>query len=80
MGLLDLLKTSVFGLGGATPETFGNDPANSLHNEYSTIGKPNSRWKSLNGATPLPQPSKLDINDSKDTFKSSYKYSDHKPQ
>ena len=77
MGLLDKLKTSIFGLKGATPPTFGTDPSTSLHNEFSTIGTPLTKWKQ--SSTKLPQPSKIDISDTKDSFKATRKYSDNKP-
>ncbi len=62
MGLLDLLKNSILGLGGAKPQTFGVDPTPpaSLHDSYSVDGKPNVRWKTISGTGMKPSPSRLD--------------------
>ena len=82
MGLLDKLKDSILGLGGISPSNFGVNPVppNSLHNQYSVDGKPNVTWRTISGTGPKPQPSRLDIGDTKDKFKPSFKYSDNKPK
>ena len=76
MGLLDKLKSSILGLKGAQPANFGVDPVppNSLHNEFSTYGKPDVKWRTISGGGPKPQPSRLDIGDSKDKYKPTRKY------
>ena len=76
MGLLDKLKNSVLGLGGNKPSNFGVDPIppDSLHLNYSTEGKPNVTWRTISGTGPKPQPSRLDINDSKDKYSPKNKY------
>jgi hypothetical protein len=76
MGLLDKIKSSIFGLGGETPVNFGVDPLppGSLHDEFSTTGKPNVKWRTISGNGPKPQPSRLDIGDSKDKYKPTSKY------
>lgn len=63
MGLLDKLKSSILGLGGNKPTSFGVDPVppGTLHNLYSVDGNPNVRWRTSNGNLGVkPQPSKLD--------------------
>jgi hypothetical protein len=82
MGLLDKLTNSILGLKGEKPQTFGVDPTPpaSLHLSYSTDGKPNVTWRTISGGGPKPQPSRLDINDSKSAYTPTYKYSDHKPK
>jgi hypothetical protein len=77
MGLLDKLKSSVLGLGGGKPAKFGVDPIppDSLHLNYSTDGKPDVTWRTISGTGPKPQPSRLDINDSKDKYTPRKKYS-----
>ena len=82
MGLLDKLKTGILGLRGAKPQQFGVNPVppDSLHLNYSTDGKPNVTWRTISGPGPKPQPSRLDIGDTKDKFKPSFKYSDNKPK
>jgi hypothetical protein len=77
MGLLDKLKSSVLGLGGNKPAQFGVNPIppDSLHLNYSTDGKPNVTWRTISGTGPKPLPSRLDINDSKDKYTPSKKYS-----
>jgi hypothetical protein len=63
MGLLDKLKSSILGLGGAKPQQFGVNPIppNSLHNLYSVDGKPDVTWRLINKNLPMkPQPSQLD--------------------
>jgi len=77
MGLLDKLKNSVLGLGGSKPAKFGVDPIppDSLHLNYSTDGKPDVTWRTISGTGPKPQPSRLDINDSKDKYTPRKKYS-----
>lgn len=63
MGLLDKLKTSVLGLGGAQPKNFGVDPIppNSLHNSYSVDGNPDVTWRLVKGGKGMkPNPSQLD--------------------
>ncbi len=76
MGLLDKIKSSVLGLGGEKPSNFGVDPLppGSLHDEFSTTGKPNVTWRTISGNGPKPQPSRLDIGDSKDKYKPTSKY------
>jgi hypothetical protein len=82
MGLLDKLKSSILGLGGTKPSQFGVDPVppGSLHDEYSTNGEPNIRWRNIKGEGPKPSPSKLDIGDTKDTWRPRKKYIDNKPR
>ena len=82
MGLLDKLKTGILGLKGTKPQQFGVNPVppNSLHLNYSTEGKPNVTWRTISGVGPKPQPSRLDIGETKDKFKPSFKYSDNKPK
>ena len=76
MGLLDKLKSSIFGLGGNKPSGFGVDPTppDSLHLNYSTNGTPEVKWRTISGAGMKPQPSRLDINDSKDKYSPKNKY------
>jgi|LakMenE01Jun11ns_1017448.scaffolds.fasta_scaffold8419549_1 hypothetical protein len=76
MGLLDKLTSSILGLKGETPVNFGVDPLppGSLHDEFSTTGKPNVKWRTISGNGPKPQPSRLDIGDSKDKYKPTSKY------
>ena len=82
MGLLDKLTSSILGLRGEKPQTFGVNPIppDSLHDTYSTDGIPDVTWRKINGAGTKPQPSRLDIGDSKDTFKPTKKYIDNKPR
>jgi hypothetical protein len=82
MGLLDKLKSSILGLGGSKPSSFGVDPVppDSLHDTFSTTGAPNVKWRTISGGGPKPAPSRLDIGDTKSTFRPTYKYSDHKPK
>ena len=61
-GILSNLRNMALGLKGDKPTTFGVDPIPpaSLHNTYSTDGKPNVKWRT-NGLTGMkPSPSKLD--------------------
>jgi hypothetical protein len=76
MGLLDKLKTGVLGLKGAKPQQFGVNPVppDSLHLNYSTDGKPDVTWRTISGNGPKPQPSRLDIGDSKDKYTPKNKY------
>jgi hypothetical protein len=76
MGLLDKIKSSVLGLKGEKPANFGVDPLppGSLHDEFSTTGKPNVKWRTISGSGPKPQPSRLDIGDSKDKYRPNSKY------
>jgi hypothetical protein len=76
MGLLDKIKSSVLGLKGEKPSNFGVDPLppGSLHDEFSTTGKPNVTWRTISGSGPKPQPSRLDIGDSKDKYRPNSKY------
>jgi len=76
MGLLDKIKSSILGLGGQKPANFGVDPLppGSLHDEFSTTGKPDVKWRTISGGGPKPQPSRLDIGDSKDKYKPTSKY------
>ena len=82
MGLLDKLKTGILGLRGAKPQQFGVNPVppDSLHLNYSTDGKPNVTWRTISGVGPKPLPSRLDVGETKDKFKPSFKYSDNKPK
>jgi len=82
MSLLNKLKTGILGLKGAKPQQFGVNPIppDSLHLNYSTDGKPNVTWRTISGVGPKPQPSRLDIGETKDKFKPSFKYSDNKPR
>jgi hypothetical protein len=77
MGLLDKLKSSVLGLKGNKPAQFGvnPNPPDSLHLNYSTDGKPDVTWRTISGVGPKPLPSRLDINDSKDKYTPTKKYS-----
>jgi len=76
MGLLDKLKTGILGLKGAKPQQFGVNPIppDSLHLNYSTDGKPDVTWRTISGNGPKPQPSRLDIGDSKDKYTPKNKY------
>lgn len=76
MGLLDKIKSSVLGLKGEKPANFGVDPLppGSLHDEFSTTGEPNVKWRTISGNGPKPQPSRLDIGDSKDKYRPNSKY------
>jgi hypothetical protein len=76
MGLLDKLKSSVLGLKGAKPAQFGVNPVppDSLHLNYSTEGKPDVTWRTIKGTGMKPQPSRLDIGESKDKFNPKKKY------
>ena len=81
MGLLDKLKTGILGLKGAKPQQFGVNPVppDSLHLTYSTDGKPDVTWRTIKGVGPKPQPSRLDIGETKTTYKPGFKYTDNKP-
>jgi len=76
MGLLDKLKTSILGLGGQRPSTFGVDPIppGSLHDTYSTDGKPSVKWRTISGEGMKPQPSRLDFAEGKDKYNAKNKY------
>jgi hypothetical protein len=76
MGLLDKLKTGILGLKGTKPQQFGVNPVppDSLHLNYSTDGKPDVTWRTISGVGPKPQPSRLDINDSKSKYTPKNKY------
>ena len=76
MGLLDKLKSSILGLGGNKPQQFGVNPVppDSLHLNYSTDGKPDVTWRTISGAGMKPQPSRLDIGESKDKYSPKKKY------
>jgi len=82
MGLFDKLKTGILGLKGTKPQQFGVNPVppDSLHLTYSTDGKPNVTWRTISGVGPKPLPSRLDVGETKDKFKPSFKYSDNKPK
>lgn len=82
MGLLDKLKSSFLGLGGEKPSTLRVDPTppGSLHDTFSTDGIPDVKWRSISGGGPKPQPSRLDVGDTKDKFRPTKKYSDNKPR
>lgn len=62
MGILSSLSKMVLGLKGEKPSQFGVDPIPpaSLHNQYSTTGKPAVKWRTISGEGMKPQPSKLD--------------------
>ena len=62
MGLLDKLKSSLLGLGGIKPLSFGVDPTPpaTLHNSYSVDGKPDVKWRLSNNSGFKPLPSNLD--------------------
>ena len=63
MGLLDKLKDSILGLGGAKPQQFGVNPIppDSLHQQYSVDGNPDVNWRLIKGNLPnKPQPSTMD--------------------
>jgi len=68
-GILSNLSKSGLGLKGEKPANFGVDPVPpaSLHDQYSTIGKPAVKWRTISGDGMKPQPSKLD--DSKNKYK-----------
>ena len=76
MGLLDKLKSSILGLGGKKPQQFGVNPVppDSLHLNYSTDGKPDVTWRTISGTGMKPQPSRLDIGESKDKYNPKKKY------
>ena len=76
MGLLDKLKSSILGLKGEKPQSFGVNPVppDSLHLNYSTDGNPNVTWRTISGVGPKPQPSRLDIGESKDKYGPKNKY------
>jgi hypothetical protein len=61
-GILSNLTKSGLGLKGEKPSTFGVDPVppGSLHDQYSTTGKPAVKWRTISGDGMKPQPSKLD--------------------
>jgi len=63
MGLLDKLKDSILGLGGAKPQQFGVNPIppDSLHQQYSVDGNPDVNWRLIKGnLSNKPQPSTMD--------------------
>ena len=62
MGILSDFAKSVLGLGGNKPAQFGVEPIPpaSIHNQYSTTGKPNVQWNTNGLKGMKPQPSKLD--------------------
>jgi hypothetical protein len=62
MGILSSLSKMVLGLKGEKPTQFGVDPIPpaSLHNQYSTTGKPAVKWRTISGDGMKPLPSKLD--------------------
>jgi len=76
MGLLDKLKSSILSLRGEKPQQFGVNPVppDSLHLNYSTDGKPDVTWRTISGVGPKPQPSRLDIGESKDKYSPKKKY------
>lgn len=82
MGLLNKLKSSILGLKGEKPQQFGVNPVppDSLHLNYSTEGKPNVTWRTISGTGPKPRPSRLDIGETKDTYRPKFKYSENKPR
>jgi hypothetical protein len=49
-------------------------PPDSLHLNFSTDGKPDVTWRTISGVGPKPQPSRLDIGDSKDKYTPKKKY------
>jgi hypothetical protein len=76
MSLLDKLKTGIYSLRGGKPAQFGVNPIppDSLHLNYSTDGKPDVTWRTISGTGPKPNPSRLDIGDSKDKYGPTNKY------
>jgi hypothetical protein len=82
MGLLDKLKSSILSLKGEKPQQFGVNPVppDSLHLNYSTDGQPNVTWRTISGTGQKPQPSRLDVGDTKDNWKPGKKYTDNKPR
>jgi hypothetical protein len=60
MGILSTFAKSVLGLKNKAPQTFGVDPAGALHNQYSTKGSPDVKWRTISGEGMKPRPSKLD--------------------
>ena len=76
MSLLTKLKDSILGLGGSKPKQFGVNPVppNSLHLTYSTDGNPDVSWRTISGTGPKPNPSRLDVGESKDKYRPKRKY------
>jgi hypothetical protein len=68
--------STILGLDGKKPSNFGVDPTppDSLHLNYSTDGKPDVKWRTISGNGPKPEPSRLDINDSKSKYTPKNKY------
>jgi len=77
MRLLDKLKSSILSLKGEKPQQFGVNPVppDSIHLTYSTDGKPNVSWRTISGTGMKPQPSRLDVGESKDKYSPKNKYS-----
>ncbi len=82
MAIIDQLNGGSLSLKGQRPQTFGVNPVppDSLHDTYSTTGDPNITWRTINGTGMKPSPSNLDETKTKDIYKPSYKYLDHKPR
>lgn len=63
MSLFNKLPTSILGLKGEKPQTFGVNPIppDSLHYLYSVDGNPNVTWRLIPRNIPMkPQPSTMD--------------------
>jgi hypothetical protein len=77
-----MLSNSNLSLNGKTPQQFGTNPVppDSLHDTFSTNGDPSVRWRTISGDGMKPQPSLLDIGDTKGKYKPDFKYSDNKPE
>jgi hypothetical protein len=74
MGILSSLSKMVLGLKGEKPTQFGVDPIPpaSLHDQYSTTGKPAVKWRTISGEGMKPQPSRLDVGNDKYNSKKKY--------
>ena len=66
MSLQDKLPTSILGLKGQKPQTFGVNPIppDSLHDLYSVDGNPDVTWRPSNSLGFKPLPSTIDELDS----------------
>ena len=85
MGLIDLLPTSKYGMGGLRPNfDISPKPPGSLHDTYSIDGNPQVRLMSTLPGNPIPQPSKFDEMDASNTSKyksrQGQKYMDNLPK
>ena len=72
MGILSTFAKSVLGLKNKAPQIFGVDPAGALHNQYSTKGSPEVKWRTISGEGMKPQPSRLDVGNDKYNSKKKY--------